>query len=107
MLELLKFKKWLPKVSAVYNPGCILVNLSKIFGGIIPIYLKLTVCIPMFHKSFIYLIKKTKFKRNLYYKTLKFRQVNPFKTRNYMKIQDIGLFFQFQKKIPLDNCVFR
>ena len=35
---LLKFEKWLPKVSAVgfYNPDCILVNLSKIFGGIIP-----------------------------------------------------------------------
>ena len=36
---------------------------------------------------------------------MKLKQVNPFKTRNYMKIQDIGLFFQFQKKIPLNNCV--
>ena len=32
----------MPKVSAVgfYNPACILVNLSKIFGGIIPTYLE-------------------------------------------------------------------
>ena len=38
MKKLLKFEKWLLKVSAAvfYNPDCILVNLSKIFGGIIP-----------------------------------------------------------------------
>ena len=41
-----------------YNPDCILVNLSKIFGGIIPTYLKLTVCIPMFHKSYFFNWKK-------------------------------------------------
>ena len=58
----------MPKVPAVgfYNPDSILVNLSKIFGGIIPTYLYLTVCI----LNLIYLIKKTKFKRNLYYKLL-------------------------------------
>ena len=40
-VKLLKFEKWLAKVSAVglYNPDCILVIWSKIFGGIIPTHL--------------------------------------------------------------------
>ena len=69
MQKILKFEKWLPKVLAVgfYNPDCILVNLSKIFGGIIPTYLYLPVCM-LFFINFIYLIKKNKFKQNLYYK---------------------------------------
>ena len=40
-VKIIKFEKWLPKVSTVgfYNSDCISVNLSKIFGGIIPTYL--------------------------------------------------------------------
>ena len=61
-VKITKFEKWLPEVSAVgfYNPACILVNLSKIFGGMIPTYLSFT--------NLLYLIKNTKFKLNLCYK---------------------------------------
>ena len=46
----------------------------------------------MFHKIY-YLIKKSKFELNLY-----LRPMDPFKTRNYMEIQDI--FFQ-KENTPL------
>ena len=57
----------------------------------------------MFHKS--YLFNKKKLNLNEIY-TINFEipTSGPFKTRNYMKIQDI--FFQFQKKIPYNDCVF-
>ena len=70
MQKLLKFEKWLPKVSAAgfYNTDCISGNLNKIFGEIIQLFIHVVHSLHAFFTNFIYLIKKTKFKRNLYYK---------------------------------------
>ena len=105
MQKLLKFEKWLPKVSAVsfYNTDCILVNLSKIFGDNYSHLFIVNSLHGFFHKFNLFNLKKRNL-NEIY--TIKFEipTSGPFLKKNYMKVQDI--FFKVQKKIPLDNCVF-